>query len=385
MKFITTADWHIHEFSDFSRILNVAWSTHYKRFMELDIPEAKPMNSRLFNILNGLCDMREYATQHNITHIINAGDVFHKRGSISVTAFNAVHTVLESFHRAGISMYIIAGNHDQVDSSISPETSIHTFKDMCNIIEKPQIISLAQGLDTISLVLVPYSKDKKFIMDSLYDLKCQVNSKKSILVAHLGINGGTVGSGMYMMSDEYSLKDLTYDKWKYVVLGHYHQPQRLTHNTIYAGTPIQNTFNDELPDDYEGGGYNGFFVLDTNMDNCDEKAIEFVPIVAPRYKTVQAVEEMNKYPPDTFFRIKTTSKEIDQTVVQVEEMPNVRVEVEKEYETVSRSSIGLCDSLEETVRKYTKENYHGENSNILDMGLKILHSVSTGDGDINAI
>ena len=120
MKIIATADWHIHEFSDFSKTLNVVWNN--KRFIELDVPESKPMNSRLFNILNGLCDIRDYAIQHNITKVINAGDVFHKRGSISVTAFNAVHQVLESFHRVGIDMYIIAGNHDQVDSSISPET-----------------------------------------------------------------------------------------------------------------------------------------------------------------------------------------------------------------------------------------------------------------------
>ena len=380
MKVIATADWHIHEFSDFSKMVSVVWSNQRKRFVELDVPEAKPMNSRLLNILNGLCDMRDYAEQHNITQIINAGDVFHKRGSISVTAFNAVHTVLESFYRLGISMYIIAGNHDQVDSSISPETSIHTFKDIANIIEKPQIMSLAQGLDTVDLVLLPYSKDKKFVMDSLHDLKSQVDSKESILVAHLGINGGTVGSGMYMMSDEYTLQDLTFNKWKFVVLGHYHQPQRLAHNIIYAGTPVQNTFNDELPDDYEGGGYNGFFVLDTSIDNSEDKAIEFVPIKAPRYKTVQSVDDMSKYSSDTYFRVKTSSQDVEQTMTQVEEMPNVRVEIEKEYEAISRSSIGLCDTLEEAVRKYAQENYHGDNPDILNMGLKILHNVNTGGG-----
>ena len=68
VKFIATADWHIHEFSDFSKIINVVWSNQSKRFIELDVPEAKPMNSRLFNILNGLCDIRDYATQHYITH-----------------------------------------------------------------------------------------------------------------------------------------------------------------------------------------------------------------------------------------------------------------------------------------------------------------------------
>ena len=390
MKLIATADWHIHEFADFSRTLGVSWSNHSQRFIEVDDSESKPMNSRLFNILNGLCDIRDYAQAHNITQVINAGDVFHKRGSISVTAFNAMHKVLESFYRQGISMYIIAGNHDQVDASVSPETSIHTFKDIACVIEKPQIMSIAQGMDTLDLVLVPYSKDKKFILESIHDLKYQVSSKKSILVAHLGVTGGTVGSGMYMMSDEYSMKELEYDKWKFVILGHYHQPQMLEYNTVYCGTPVQNTFNDELPDDYKadainpGCGLNGFYVLDTDLDNTDPKSMQFVPVNAPRFITVHSIVQMQHYPQSNFFRIKATSQEADEVISSTEESTNVRVEVEKDYDQISRSNIGLCDTLEDAVKKYAQENYHGSDTSVLKTGLDILHSVMDG-GEVSDI
>lgn len=380
MKIIATADWHVHEFSDFSRTLDVRWDG--KRFVESTRPDAKPMNSRLFNILNGLCDIRDYAQEHGITQIINAGDVFHKRGSISVTAFNGLYQVLDSFHRFGISMHVIAGNHDQVDSSLSPETSIHTFDGMVDVAEKPMVVSIAQGLDEVDLVMIPYSKDKAQVISSIEELRHRVNTKQSILVAHLGMDGGTVGSGMYMMSDEYRLSDLTYDKWKYVVLGHYHQPQRLAHNTIYAGTPVQNTFNDELPDDHEGGGYNGFFVLDTSVDNAEDNAIQFVPIIAPRYKTIHSVDEMEKYPEGTFFRVKTSNQDVEQTITQVEDMPNVRVEIEKEYQEVSRSQIGICDTLEDAVRKYAQEN--STDTTVLKTGLDILHTATTG-GELDDI
>lgn len=376
MRLIATADWHIHEFSDFSKVLSVTWDSTSQRFIELEIPEAKPMNSRLFNILNGLCDMRDYATNNNITHVINAGDVFHKRGNISVTAFNAVHKVLESFHRAGISMYIIAGNHDQVDASISPETSIHTFKDIACIFEKPQILSIASGMDGVGLAFVPYSKDKSFVIEQIHELKLQLNSKQSILVAHVGITGGRVGSGMYIMNDEYSLDDLEYNKWKYVVLGHYHQPQRLADNVIYAGTPVQNSFGDELLDDHEGGGFNGFYVLDTNEEN----SMQFVPIKAPRFITVKSPGELDRsikeYGENNFYRVKASTSDVE----EIATMENVRVEVEKEYKEAARSDIGLNDTFQDAVIKYSRENYKGTNSDITKFGLVILNSVLSGGG-----
>ena len=179
---------------------------------------------------------------------------------------------------------------------------------------------------------------------------------------------------MYIMNDEYSLDDLEYTKWKYVVLGHYHQPQRLADNVIYAGTPVQNSFGDELLDDHEGGGFNGFFVLDTNEDNL----MQFVPIKAPRFITIKSPGEldrsMKEYGEDNFYRVKTLNSNIE----EIATMGNVRVEVEKEYKEPIRSDIGLNDTLQDAVIKYSRENYHGENPNITKFGLVILNSVLTG-------
>lgn len=382
MRLIATADWHIHEFSEFSSTVNVKWNNSSLRFEQLDTPDAKPMNTRLLNILNGICDIRDYAHTHNVTRVINAGDVFHKRGSISVTAFNAAYKVINSFYRLGIQLYIIAGNHDQVDSSISPETSIHTFRDIAEVIEQPKVISLADPTSSLDIAFVPYSKDKSYIISTVDDFRTSINTKQSILVAHLGMSGGTVGSGMYMMSDEYSMKDIYWDKWKFVVLGHYHQPQLLSHNTLYPGTPVQNTFNDELPSTHEGGGYNGFYILDT--EKPPEQNIEFIPIHAPRFITVNSVDQMKSYSDEGYFRIKTSGDDIEDTISQVEDAPNVKVEVEKDYTEPSRSTIGLNDTFDDALKKYVQEHYTGDNPNILKTGLDILHSVMIG-GDSDDI
>lgn len=381
MKIIATADWHIHEFADFSRILNVEWNQTSMRFVESEETTAKPMNSRLFHILNGICDIRDYAKTNGITTVLNAGDVFHKRGSVSVTAFNAAYRVIESFHRLGITIYIIAGNHDQVDSSVSPESSIHTFGDIAYIAESPRIVEIAHGMDTVNLVMIPHSRDKAYIKSKIHEATLQVNPKESILMAHLGVTGGTVGSGVFMMSDEYGLPDLEYNRWKYVVLGHYHQPQLLEYNSIYAGTPVQNTFNDELYDDHPGGGFNGFFVLDTNVDPAvDESAIQFVPIIAPRFITVHSSDQlesvMQLHGGGNYYRLKVNQEQSE--MVQATE--NVRVEVEKTYELATRSDIGLNDSLQDAVKKFAAENYKGDNPNVLPTGLTILNSVLIGGG-----
>ena len=372
LRIIATADWHIHEFSEFSSMVNVCWNTSSLRFEQLDTPDSKPMNTRLLNILNGICDIRDYAHTHNITCVVNAGDVFHKRGSISVTAFNAAYKVINSFHRLGIDLYVIAGNHDQVDSSVSPETSIHTFGDIATVLEQPRIISLADPTSSVDIAFVPYSKDKSYIISTIDGFRTSINTKQSILVAHLGMSGGTVGSGMYMMSDEYSMNDIFWDKWKFVVLGHYHQPQYLSHNTIYAGTPVQNTFNDELPSTHEGNGYNGFFVLDT--DKPPEKNITFVPIVAPRFVTLSSMDDFDQS--NNFFRVRV-NQDID-----IPPVDNVRVELEKDYAEPVRSSIGLSDTMDTTLKKYVEEHYMGNNPNILKIGLDILHSVMFG-GDVD--
>ena len=61
--------------------------------------------------------------------------MFHKRGTIEVVVFNAVYKVLNSFCEVGIAVHLIAGNHDQVDASVIPTSSIHSFKDIAHIIE----------------------------------------------------------------------------------------------------------------------------------------------------------------------------------------------------------------------------------------------------------
>lgn len=340
--------------------------------------DSKEMNSRLFNILNGICDMRDYCLTHGITDMLMSGDLFHKRANIEVSVFNPAYKVLSSFRDLGINLHAISGNHDDVDSSQIPMTSIHSFREIIHVIEKPEYFSI----DGVEVVAVPYSKDKQFVLQSIEELreKCS-DPDRAILLCHVGLTGGKVGSGMYVMSDEYSLGDLQYDHWKYVICGHYHQPQILEYNTIYCGTPVQNTFNDELPWD---DGYNGFFVVDTDL----RYDIEFVPIKAPRFITVSSAEELEYYDADTlnsnYVRIKASADDVEEIKDTLEDIlgddstQEVRLELEKTYEKDARSDIGVAMSFEDAVKTYAKERYEGNSEVAANIGLSILSEAMVG-------
>ena len=140
------------------------------------------------------------------------------------------------------------------------------------------------------------------------------------------------------------MKDLKSSHWKYLIAGHYHQPQLLDYNAIYTGTPVQNSFGDELKGK---DGYNGFFVIDTDK----RYDIQFVPIIAPRFITVSSADELGQYDSDyiksNYFRIKSTAKDVEEIKDTLSDIlgdddQEVRLELEK---TIQRSSVVRLECL----------------------------------------
>ena len=105
MKIVCTADWHIHQFQDFSKQILVSWDDSTKHYYKS--LHGKEMNSRLFNILDGIAQLRDYCRDNGIKYVLNAGDVFHKRGNINVDTFNAAHKIISSFRDCGIEMIFV--------------------------------------------------------------------------------------------------------------------------------------------------------------------------------------------------------------------------------------------------------------------------------------
>lgn len=255
------------------------------------------------------------------------------------------------------------------------------------MIENPEHFLIDEGSEEVEVVAIPYSKDKNFILSSIKSFreKC-TDSKSAILLTHLGISGGVTGSGMYVMSDEYNLKELSPELWKYIVLGHYHRPQLLCNNTFYCGTPVQNSFNDEVK---EGNGYNGFFIIDTSK----RYDIEFVPLIAPRFVTVSSVEDLEGFTQDflenNYVRVKTKAENVEEVKELLgqfgkeEALNEVRLELEKSYITEARSDINVSMSFEDTIKTYVAEKCPDDvkKLKIENLGLEILSEVVSGGGE----
>ena len=94
---------------------------------------------------------------------------------------------------------------------------------------------------------------------------------------------------------------------------------------------------------------------------------------------------MKSYSDEGYFRIKASSDSVEDTISQVEDVQNVKVEVEKDYTEPARSAIGLSDTFDSALEKYVNEKYNGDDpGDILKMGLDILHSVMIG-GELDDI
>ena len=391
MKLVAMGDIHAHSFKDYSKTLEVGWDDNTGRYVKVDSEQFNgrviAMNSRLFNIVSALSDVREYCLDNAINTCLMAGDLFHSRGSVETVVFNSVYKVFERFKQDNIEVIMIAGNHDQFDSSPVPENSLYTFNQICKVVSVPETIDLIDK-DTgeiIKLCALPYSKDKlmlkKYLDKFVEDTKGDTGSDK-ILMAHLGLSGSLIGSANYVISDEWNISALNERYFKYTVLGHYHKPQFVTEGCFYTGSLLQNNFNDE-------GDKHGFMVLDTDFRwDVQQVALdypEFITITKDNVETFSA-EQLAK----NYIRVASNATDADEVIGALDSVISeaayayeedafnqIRVEVEKDYDSDNRSDISISMSLTEVIQVYAKENAADSDDvkALIEKGLDIVSKV----------
>ena len=374
MKFVFYTDVHAHQFNDFSRNIQCKWDGELLEYVESDNGDII-INSRLFNILKALTDVRDFCVANNIKLVLNGGDTFHRRSILDVTTFNCVYRVLESYQSFGIRQIILSGNHDNVTNSDNSPSSVETFKTFADIITEPTIVPYfdrdaeedEEDYEHLRFCCLPWMKDRK---TSLEFIDGCLNAKRvtNILVGHLGLSGAALGSS-YVMSDDYSLKDLKVDKWKYVLLGHYHHPQVLNENTIYGGSLLANNFGDVGP--------HGFWVIDTQK----QWDLTMYELPYPQFLTLtpETVKNYTKQELEfNYVRVQTPAKDVDKVSKDLEDVGEVRLEIEKDYEHEKRSDISVTMSQEQILRTYVGERCDSEElaKKIIDKGIEIMGKVN---------
>jgi DNA repair exonuclease SbcCD nuclease subunit len=239
-------------------------------------------NSRLNDAVCVVQQVRDHALAIGADLVVFAGDMFHVRKNIPVTAFNLIYEELSRFPVMGLPTVMLHGNHDQADR-FGEEYSVFAFGAFCTVFDKAGWLSVdtPSKRERIGILGVPYTED----LDHLRSVSAQLapsDVDHKIFLGHFGIQGAKLGADfVYVNRYDATLKDFHSDQFDAVLMGHYHLHQQLAPNAWYIGAPLQHNWGDK-------NQRRGFVIYDT-----ETRTVEHVPLIAPEFVelTEQQLEE----------------------------------------------------------------------------------------------
>lgn len=350
MKLIAFGDMHAHLYQEFS--------------------EKHPTfgNTRMEGLLSTLDYMNDYCRLNGIQHVLFAGDMFHKRVTVDQTVRNLIYDKIKMMSESGLYIYMIPGNHDQVDNTDFPQHSLHEFQDIENVVVldqfKPESLYWTTHEEGVVIFPAPYSKNVQMIKEKITEYAEQIKKEgieHAILLGHFGIDGATVGKRSYSLQGAFGMGDLYPDVFQFGIFGHYHKQQYLggTKNFAYTGSPLQHSFHDE-------GSDTGFIEIST-----DTGIMELKDIPTPKFITVTDPETNLEELVGNYIRLQIPADKVDSVQEDMPEQLKARIEPQTEYETDQRVAIDQTMSNAEIVVEYCK-TYNPEATDIM---LEILREV----------
>ena len=198
-----------------------------------------------------------YLKEHNITTVIQLGDVFDRRKYINFQSLKLCRSYFfEPLAEIGVKCHIIIGNHDTYFKNTNEVNSLNLLLNEYSNIEVHETPT-SVAFEDYNALLVPWicQDNEKECLDAID------TSTADVIIGHFEIAGFEMYRGA--VCDE-GLDMNMFNKHPLVLSGHFHH--KSTHKNIqYLGTPYEITWSD----------YNdqkGFHILDT-----DTKTLTFVP------------------------------------------------------------------------------------------------------------
>jgi DNA repair exonuclease SbcCD nuclease subunit len=227
------------------------------------------VNSRLNDSYNVLIEIKNYALQNNINQVFFLGDFFHTRSKIDINVYNFAYVTLEEFYEDGITLHLLAGNHDMYFRNTAKVTSLRPLSRIANVINKPTFIKVGN----VDFVLFPYyEKPQKFkeAIDSM-DYSDKENLTFLLHTEYKGALRNALSSPVKTGIDMSYFPSKTYK----VYMGHYHMKQQVEHWIHYLGSPIQVSMREITEQKY-------FYVM-----NTIDTSITPVVTSAPKFAIVE--------------------------------------------------------------------------------------------------
>lgn len=191
-----------------------------------------------------------YLEENEITHIIHLGDYYDNRKFINFRALNRNREMfLDQLRKRGITMDIIAGNHDTYYKNTN---DLNALKELLgHYMNEVHIVHEAQVIDYggVEVALVPWicSENEQSTIEFIK------NCKADIVGGHFDIIGYEMIKGIKC---EHGLDRKIFNRFEMVMSGHFHTRSNQD-NIHYLGSQMEFYWNDAHDNKY-------FHVLDTD-------------------------------------------------------------------------------------------------------------------------
>lgn len=182
--------------------------------------------------------------KHNVRKLINLGDTFDNRLSVSTkTLYDVKHHFMDMIDKLGIEHYAVIGNHDSYYKNTNKVNHISLISSDNVCIVDNECVPVEDFL------LVPWinSENHDSILNEIEDNILD----KPFLAGHFQIEGIPIVGGL----NKIGLKQSLFKSYEKVLSGHFHNPS-ITGNIWYIGSPLYHTWADY--------GYDKcFYIFDT--------------------------------------------------------------------------------------------------------------------------
>lgn len=190
-----------------------------------------------------------YLEEHKIDTLFHLGDLVDRRKYINFVTLKRMKEVfLDRLRDMGITMHIIAGNHDTSFRNTNDVNSIdlllQEYPNVHMVYASPEEVVV----DGFAVLLVPWIT----AANSEETREAVRVSKATLCMGHFEFSGFELLRGQLA---EHGAKHDEYRYFDQVYSGHYHHPSSRD-NVVYLGAPYEMTWSD-------AGGWRGFHVYDT--------------------------------------------------------------------------------------------------------------------------
>ena len=285
----------------------------------------------------------EICKKKNIKTFIHIGDFFETRASLTYEVINSATKIFKWLNDSGLSVHIIAGNHDR--PYVGRNSYLSLFSIFFSNIHIYEEISCFNYSDTLDFIFLP--NHDKYLDEKLRiaNFEALSRKKKNILFAHHQFTEIPVE---------------IQSKFDLILMGHLHDKEKISKKALYIGSGYQQNFSEDSD--------KGFTILYDDLSlkqiksNFKEFFVQRVDLNAFTELEVKSfIENFRVSNPDKFLRIVLEGTNKD-TVDLKEFCKSLDIEVVSNVQNLATKSDELYlselskDQIFEYFEEYSKLN-----------------------------